>query len=124
MYLKKVFVISICARERCDHTSILNYCVCLILSGHSGIKSSAFFTRNPEELNGIFIHTSLIKSSRGLGFTIVGGDQSVVEEFLQIKDVVPNGPAWCDGKLQSGNCFLFWYALYSSSMFIVIIIMH
>lgn len=42
-----------------------------------------------------------MKSSRGLGFTIVGGGEG--EEFLQIKDVVPNGPAWCDGKLQTGK---------------------
>jgi hypothetical protein len=36
-----------------------------------------------------------------LGFTIVGGDDTE-EEFLQIKSVVPNGPAWLDGKLQTG----------------------
>lgn len=60
------------------------------------------FTRNPAELQGEFIRTSLIKSSRGLGFTIVGGDDNE-EEFLQIKSVVPNGPAWQDGKLRTGN---------------------
>lgn len=42
-----------------------------------------------------------MKSIRGLGFTIVGGDDSK-EEFLQIKSVVPNGPAWLEGKLQTG----------------------
>nr|CAD7431146.1 unnamed protein product [Timema monikensis] len=46
--------------------------------------------------------TTLVKSSRGLGFTIVGGDDTE-EEFLQIKSVVPNGPAWLDGKLQTGD---------------------
>lgn len=60
------------------------------------------FTRNPAELHGEFIRTSLVKSSRGLGFTIVGGDDNE-EEFLQIKSVVPNGPAWQDGKLRTGN---------------------
>jgi hypothetical protein len=65
----------------------------------------AFFTRNPNELNGEHIRTTLIKSSRGLGFTIVGGDDTE-EEFLQIKSVVPNGPAWLDGKLQTGMLLL------------------
>ncbi|KAG8191530.1 hypothetical protein JTE90_019594 [Oedothorax gibbosus] len=64
-------------------------------------KPSQFFTSNPEELRGTFILTSLIKSARGLGFTIVGGGDG--EEFLQIKDVVPNGPAWCNGKLVTGD---------------------
>ena len=39
---------------------------------------------------------------QGLGFTIVGGDDNV-EEFLQIKSVVPNGPAWLDGRLKTGK---------------------
>ena len=48
------------------------------------------------------IRTALIKSSRGLGFTIVGGDDHE-DEFLQIKSVVPNGPAWQDDKLRTGK---------------------
>lgn len=56
------------------------------------------FTKNPSELRGERINTTLLKSSRGLGFTIVGGDDNV-EEFLQIKSIVANGPAWLDGKL-------------------------
>ena len=60
-----------------------------------------FFTKNPAELSGSFIRTSLIKSVRGFGFTIIGGD-NVDEEFLQIKNVVPNGPAYKDDKLQTG----------------------
>lgn len=67
-------------------------------------RKSPNFTRNPKKLKGQRIQTTLIKSSRGLGFTIVGGDDTV-EEFLQIKSVVPNGPAWLDGKLQTGNIF-------------------
>ena len=39
---------------------------------------------------------------QGLGFTIVGGDDNV-EEFLQIKSVVPHGPAWMDGNLKTGK---------------------
>lgn len=63
------------------------------------------FTKNPAELRGKFIRTELLKSPRGFGFTIVGGEDSDTE-FLQIKSVVPNGPAAVDGKLQRGNITL------------------
>ena len=67
-----------------------------------------FFTRNPAELRGRILQTTLHKSPRGLGFTIVGGDDGD-EEFLQIKSVVPNGPAWLDGQLHTGTViFIFW----------------
>ncbi len=81
----------------------------------------------------------MVKSNKGLGFTIVGGDDikgndfraydskgndvrgndvraydvkgnDAVEEFLQIKSVIPNGPAWNDGRLQTGEfLFLFYF---------------
>ena len=63
--------------------------------------SAPFFTRDPKQLRGERIRCQLVKSSRGLGFTIVGGDDNV-EEFLQIKSIVPNGPAWVDGALKTG----------------------
>lgn len=45
-----------------------------------------FFTRDPSQLVGERIRTVLMKSSRGLGFTIVGGDDDDgLDEFLQIK---------------------------------------
>ncbi|XP_034948712.1 membrane-associated guanylate kinase, WW and PDZ domain-containing protein 1 [Chelonus insularis] len=69
-------------------------------------RKSPNFTRNPNKLKGQRIQTTLIKSSRGLGFTIVGGDDTV-EEFLQIKSVAPNGPAWLDGKLQTGDVLVY-----------------
>ncbi len=72
--------------------------VSLYVSGYN----RPFFTRNPSELQGERICTTLLKSNRGLGFTIVGGDDSE-EEFLQIKSVVPHGPAWVDGRLQTGK---------------------
>lgn len=68
--------------------------------------SRTSFTKDPAELCGQRFQTSLIKSSRGLGFTIVGGDDGV-DEFLQIKSVVPKGPAWLDGKLQTGDVIVF-----------------
>ncbi|XP_017783080.1 PREDICTED: membrane-associated guanylate kinase, WW and PDZ domain-containing protein 1 [Nicrophorus vespilloides] len=68
--------------------------------------SRASFTKDPSELCGQRFRTSLVKSSRGLGFTIVGGDDGI-DEFLQIKSVVPKGPAWLDGKLQTGDVIVF-----------------
>lgn len=65
------------------------------------------FTRNPSELQGDIIHTSLVKSARGFGFTIVGADENDSEEFLQIKSIVPNGPAWADGKLRTGDVLVY-----------------
>ena len=64
------------------------------------------FTRNPNEMQGERITTTLLKSARGLGITIVGGDDGV-EEFLQIKSIVPNGPAWLDGQLQMGDVLVY-----------------
>uniref|UniRef100_A0A6A7FVI1 Membrane-associated guanylate kinase, WW and PDZ domain-containing protein 3 n=1 Tax=Hirondellea gigas TaxID=1518452 RepID=A0A6A7FVI1_9CRUS len=72
----------------------------------SSNETSSPFTRNPEELRGEFLRTQLIKSSRGLGFTIVGGDDTK-DEFLQIKSVVPNGPAWQDGNLRTGDVLVY-----------------
>ncbi|XP_060571370.1 membrane-associated guanylate kinase, WW and PDZ domain-containing protein 1-like [Ruditapes philippinarum] len=60
------------------------------------------FVKNPQELQGEVFHTRLLKGERGLGFTIIGGDHPN-EEFLQIKNVVRNGPAYVDGKLQTGD---------------------
>uniref|UniRef100_T1JEL2 Membrane-associated guanylate kinase, WW and PDZ domain-containing protein 1 n=1 Tax=Strigamia maritima TaxID=126957 RepID=T1JEL2_STRMM len=68
--------------------------------------SKAIFTKNPAELKGEFIRTILVKSNRGFGFTIVGGDGET-EEFLQIKNVVVNGPAWADGRLKTGDVLVF-----------------
>ncbi|XP_066948325.1 membrane-associated guanylate kinase, WW and PDZ domain-containing protein 1-like isoform X19 [Macrobrachium rosenbergii] len=80
---------------------------CDLKSSHTDRSGqSVVFTRNPAELQGEFIRTSLVKSSRGLGFTIVGGDDNE-EEFLQIKSVVPNGPAWQDGKLRTGDVLVY-----------------
>lgn len=64
------------------------------------------FTKNPSELQGERINTTLLKSSRGLGFTIIGGDDNI-DEFLQIKSIVPNGPAWLDGKLLTGDVLVY-----------------
>ena len=67
-----------------------------------------FFTKNPGELQGELVKTTLVKSVRGFGFTIIGGDHAD-EEFLQIKNVVPNGPAYLNGKLKTGEMLVFVY---------------
>jgi atrophin-1 interacting protein 3 (BAI1-associated protein 1) len=76
----------------------------------SPLEPKSFFTKNPSDLLGERIQTSLMKSQRGLGFTIVGGDCSDdenIEEFLQIKSIVPNSPASVDGKLRTGDILVF-----------------
>lgn len=67
----------------------------------AGLSENTFFTPNPDELVGARIHSRLVKSYKGLGFTIVGGDDN--KQFLQIKSIVTNGPAWYEGKLQTGK---------------------
>uniref|UniRef100_A0A3B4A851 Membrane-associated guanylate kinase, WW and PDZ domain-containing protein 3 n=1 Tax=Periophthalmus magnuspinnatus TaxID=409849 RepID=A0A3B4A851_9GOBI len=59
------------------------------------------FTRDPSQLQGSMLHTSLRKSSQGFGFTIIGGDRP--DEFLQVKNVLPDGPAAHDNKIASGD---------------------
>lgn len=75
----------------------------------SQLEPKHFFTKNPSDLLGERIQTSLIKSQRGLGFTIVGGDcnDENIEEFLQIKSIVPNSPASNDAKLRTGDILVF-----------------
>lgn len=59
------------------------------------------FTRDPTQLKGTFLSTSLQKSNMGFGFTIIGGDEP--DEFLQVKSVIPDGPAAQDGKMDTGE---------------------
>ncbi|XP_028344787.1 membrane-associated guanylate kinase, WW and PDZ domain-containing protein 3 isoform X3 [Physeter macrocephalus] len=55
------------------------------------------FTRDPSQLKGILVRASLKKSTMGFGFTIIGGDRP--DEFLQVKNVLKDGPAAQDGKI-------------------------
>ncbi|KAI5628502.1 membrane-associated guanylate kinase, WW and PDZ domain-containing protein 3 isoform X2 [Silurus asotus] len=59
------------------------------------------FTRDPTQLKGELYHTALKKSSQGFGFTIIGGDRP--DEFLQVKNVLADGPAAQDNKMASGD---------------------
>ncbi|MCI4375319.1 hypothetical protein PGIGA_G00108050 [Pangasianodon gigas] len=59
------------------------------------------FTRDPTQLKGELYHTALKKSAQGFGFTIIGGDRP--DEFLQVKNVLADGPAAQDNKMASGD---------------------
>ncbi|XP_059188405.1 membrane-associated guanylate kinase, WW and PDZ domain-containing protein 3a isoform X2 [Centropristis striata] len=59
------------------------------------------FTRDPTQLQGSILQTALRKSPQGFGFTIIGGDRP--DEFLQVKNVLPDGPAAHDNKIASGD---------------------
>ena len=87
----------------------------------SGYRPPYVFTRNPSELQGRMVKTSLVKSARGFGFTIIGCDDGDVEEFLQIKDVTHGGPAWQDGKLKTGKimCFLHFIKILDSFFMLI-----
>ncbi|XP_029013116.1 membrane-associated guanylate kinase, WW and PDZ domain-containing protein 3a isoform X2 [Betta splendens] len=59
------------------------------------------FTRDPAQLQGSILQTALRKSPQGFGFTIIGGDRP--DEFLQVKNVLPDGPAAHDNKIAPGD---------------------
>ncbi|XP_018539922.1 membrane-associated guanylate kinase, WW and PDZ domain-containing protein 3a isoform X2 [Lates calcarifer] len=59
------------------------------------------FTRDPSQLQGSILQTALRKSPQGFGFTIIGGDRP--DEFLQVKNILPDGPAAHDNKIASGD---------------------
>nr|XP_039270672.1 membrane-associated guanylate kinase, WW and PDZ domain-containing protein 2-like [Styela clava] len=59
------------------------------------------FTSDPSKLEGDLYNVPIEKGSQGFGFTIVGGDEP--EEYLQIKSVVPGGPADRTGNIQQGD---------------------
>ncbi|NXN25059.1 MAGI3 protein, partial [Nycticryphes semicollaris] len=69
-------------------------------SSISGTKK-AVFTRDPAQLTGALIRTALKKSTMGFGFTIIGGDRP--DEFLQVKNVLKDGPAAQDGRIAPGD---------------------
>ncbi|XP_029989385.1 membrane-associated guanylate kinase, WW and PDZ domain-containing protein 3 isoform X3 [Sphaeramia orbicularis] len=66
-----------------------------------GKAGTSGFTADPSELKGEMYHTALKKSSQGFGFTIIGGDRT--DEFLQVKNVLSDGPAAQDNKMASGD---------------------
>uniref|UniRef100_A0A8C3XUI9 Membrane-associated guanylate kinase, WW and PDZ domain-containing protein 2 n=1 Tax=Chelydra serpentina TaxID=8475 RepID=A0A8C3XUI9_CHESE len=70
-----------------------------------GFREKPLFTRDASQLKGIFLSTTLKKSNMGFGFTIIGGDEP--DEFLQVKSVIPDGPAAQDGKMETGDVIVY-----------------
>ncbi|KAK7896201.1 hypothetical protein WMY93_021526 [Mugilogobius chulae] len=68
-------------------------------------REKPLFTRDPTQLKGTFLSTALQKSNMGFGFTIIGGDEP--DEFLQVKSVIPEGPAAQDGKMDTGDVIVY-----------------
>ncbi|XP_060746134.1 membrane-associated guanylate kinase, WW and PDZ domain-containing protein 2a isoform X4 [Tachysurus vachellii] len=68
-------------------------------------REKPLFTRDPTQLKGRFLSTTLQKSTMGFGFTIIGGDEP--DEFLQVKSVIPDGPAAQDGKMATGDVIVY-----------------
>ncbi|KAK5876573.1 hypothetical protein CesoFtcFv8_025912 [Champsocephalus esox] len=68
-------------------------------------REKPLFTRDPTQLKGSFLSTALQKSNMGFGFTIIGGDEP--DEFLQVKSVIPDGPAAADGKMVTGDVIVY-----------------
>lgn len=64
-------------------------------------RGARVFTRDPSQLQGSILQAALRKSPQGFGFTIIGGDRP--DEFLQVKNVLLDGPAAHDNKIASGR---------------------
>ncbi|KAK5977210.1 PDZ/DHR/GLGF domain protein [Trichostrongylus colubriformis] len=63
-----------------------------------------FFTRDPQQLRGEMVTTTIMKGPKGLGFTLIGNDASSKgNEFIQVKSILPGGLAAEDGVLQPGD---------------------
>jgi atrophin-1 interacting protein 3 (BAI1-associated protein 1) len=63
---------------------------------------SVTFDGAAKHLVGEIIHTALTKAPTGLGFTIVGSEDTSNNLLLQIKTILPHGPACVDGRLRTG----------------------
>ncbi|XP_038667437.1 membrane-associated guanylate kinase, WW and PDZ domain-containing protein 2a isoform X6 [Scyliorhinus canicula] len=74
-------------------------------AGMYRLYEKPLFTRDVSQLKGTFLTTSLKKSNMGFGFTIIGGDEP--DEFLQVKSVIPEGPAAVDGKMEMGDVIVY-----------------
>ena len=69
-------------------------------------QKNIFFTRNPNDLKGEFLKTTLVKTNQGFGFTIIGANETS-EDFLQIKHIVANGAADLDNMLRQGDILVY-----------------
>nr|XP_009667761.1 PREDICTED: membrane-associated guanylate kinase, WW and PDZ domain-containing protein 2 [Struthio camelus australis] len=70
-----------------------------------GFRGMVPYQRTGSQQKGTFLSTTLKKSNMGFGFTIIGGDEP--DEFLQVKSVIPDGPAAQDGKMETGDVIVY-----------------
>ncbi|XP_058046278.1 membrane-associated guanylate kinase, WW and PDZ domain-containing protein 2 isoform X4 [Ahaetulla prasina] len=75
------------------------------IAGMYRLYEKPLFTRDASQLKGTFLSTTLKKSNMGFGFTIIGGDEP--DEFLQVKSVIPDGPAAQDSKMETGDVIVY-----------------
>uniref|UniRef100_A0AAQ4RCW6 Membrane associated guanylate kinase, WW and PDZ domain containing 2b n=1 Tax=Gasterosteus aculeatus aculeatus TaxID=481459 RepID=A0AAQ4RCW6_GASAC len=80
-------------------------CQNMLIRNRLSLAEKPLFTRDPTQLKGNFLSTALQKSNMGFGFTIIGGDEP--DEFLQVKSVIPDGPAAQDGKMDTGDVIVY-----------------
>uniref|UniRef100_A0A3Q2Z5L1 Membrane associated guanylate kinase, WW and PDZ domain containing 2a n=1 Tax=Hippocampus comes TaxID=109280 RepID=A0A3Q2Z5L1_HIPCM len=80
-------------------------CACNRRVALRSLAEKPLFTRDPTQLKGSFLSTALHKSNMGFGFTIIGGDEP--DEFLQVKSIIPDGPAAADAKMATGDVIVY-----------------
>uniref|UniRef100_A0A1I7XR35 Membrane-associated guanylate kinase, WW and PDZ domain-containing protein 1-like n=1 Tax=Heterorhabditis bacteriophora TaxID=37862 RepID=A0A1I7XR35_HETBA len=74
------------------------------INGGTANGCNSLFTKDPSQLRGEMITTTIIKGPKGLGFTLIGNDASSKgDEFIQVKSVLPGGPAAENGVLRPGD---------------------
>uniref|UniRef100_A0A7E4VDH1 WW domain-containing protein n=1 Tax=Panagrellus redivivus TaxID=6233 RepID=A0A7E4VDH1_PANRE len=66
------------------------------------------FTRDVNKLQGELITARFQKGPKGLGFTLIGNDATCTQpEFIQIKSIIPGGPAALNNKLHPGDVLVY-----------------
>lgn len=84
---------------------------CSMQQQHPGFvlpPNFSIFTRNPAELIGQIINVRIQKGSKGLGLSLIGQDGTHIrDEFIQIKTIIPESPAYADGNLRSGDVLVY-----------------
>nr|CDS17897.1 membrane associated guanylate kinase ww and pdz [Echinococcus granulosus] len=69
----------------------------------SSSDTSDKFTDDATQVRSPLVTSVLVKGSKGFGFTIIGGSSPGQPRFLQVKNVIPGGPAAQEGTLSVGN---------------------
>ncbi|KAL7063939.1 hypothetical protein AAHC03_04464 [Spirometra sp. Aus1] len=99
------------SRQNADSSPVTVLRTPSLNSGRSSSSSSSqqcrcrpdVFTSDISKLRGPLVTTTLTKSPRGFGFTIIGGSSPTQPGFLQIKNIIPGGPAALNGVLAIGD---------------------